>query len=304
MAFLQASMGGGSSSLSDLNDVNIETPQDGDLLIYDGTNSRWTNNTPTINVTLTLNGAKEDTITIKDSDNNTVGTCIFTSNATSGTCTVTVPSSGGTYVFISSVAVNPDNWSQSFSIEKELTGDAEQTINIYPDNTLIWYGNQVVPFGAYTDFYYSSSTIVPKAPSVSLSGRQIVLSCPSEGSWRSYDFRTVNKIDLTNFTKFKFRMYRQDNGSTGSSLSYFVIVCRSNMSGYYNWEEPKARPGIDGSGTGNQKIPVKDSNGNILSQGNIGPNPPYSGEYYICIWECPNYQLTTNIVYIDYLVLE
>ena len=43
MSFLQASMGGGNSSLAGLSDVNITSPQDGDLLIYDGTNNKWVN---------------------------------------------------------------------------------------------------------------------------------------------------------------------------------------------------------------------------------------------------------------------
>ncbi len=308
MSFIQASMGGrGSSSLAELEDVNIESPQEGDILVYDTESGKWINEAKsfTITVTLTVNGALEDTITIKDSDNNTVGTCIFANSSTSGTCIVDIlPDTQ--YTFISSVAVNPNNWSESFSINKTLTDSIEQTVNVYPDNTLLWYGNQVIPFGAYADFYYSSGAFVPRAPGISLSGRQIAISCPSEGSWRSYDFRTVNKIDLSNFTKFKFRAYRKDNCTSGAATSgYCTLVARQNMSGYYDWADPKARPDIDGEkGTGNQVIPWKDYDGNILSQCDIGTNPPYSGEYYICIWLCPNWQQATDIAYIDYLVLD
>ena len=308
MSFIQASIGGGSSSLVDLNDVNIESPQEGDILVYDAESSKWINEAPgpsTVTVTLTLNGALEDTITIKDSNDSTIGTCIFANSATSGTCVVEI-TPDTQYTFISSFAVNPNNWSESFSINKTLTDSSAQTVNVYPDNALLWYGNQVVPFGAYADFYYSSSAFKPRSPSIGLNGRRITISCPSESSWRSYDFRTVNKINLSSFTKFKFRAYRMDNCASGvSTAGYCTLVARQDMSGYYGWEQPLANPTVDGEkGTGGQLIPWKDYDGNILSQCAIGTNSPYSGEYYICIWVCPNWQQTTDIAYIDYLVLE
>ena len=250
----------------------------------------------TTTVTLTINGALEDTIVIRDASNNIIGSCVFPTNSTSGSCIVEIDPNTE-YTFISSVTVNPDNWSQSFSIKKILSNSATQTVNAYPNNALIWYGNQVVPFGAYADFYYASSAFAAAAPSVSMNGRQIMLSCPSGGGWRSYDFRTVNKVNISNFTSFKIKGYRMDSASAGAATNgYIGFVSRQSMSGYYQQEQPILF--IDGStGTGNQIISWS------ASSGKIGSNAPYSGEYYICIWVCPNWQQYTDNVYIEYLVL-
>ena len=146
MSFLQASMGGGSSSLSDLNDVNITSPQDRDMLIYDAENSKWINETPMIQVNLTINGAKEDIIAVYDSNNNLVGSCIFESGQTSGNCNINVPDSGGYYKFVSSVAKNINSSGNEVDYEKTilLSAQSRQTVNVYPDNILYWYGSGIM----------------------------------------------------------------------------------------------------------------------------------------------------------------
>ena len=141
MSYLLAAKGGGSSSLSDLADVNITSPQDGDILIYDANSSEWINGTTDIQVTLTINSAKEDTVTIKDSNNITIGTCIFGSNKTSGTAVITVPSGGGTYKFISSIAKDTTNGTSNY--QKTVTisdSSSTQTVNVMPDGAMYWYG--------------------------------------------------------------------------------------------------------------------------------------------------------------------
>ena len=57
MPYLQASMGG-SSSLAELSDVNITSPESGDTIIYDGNTNKWINmqgGTATVNIALTIN---------------------------------------------------------------------------------------------------------------------------------------------------------------------------------------------------------------------------------------------------------
>ncbi len=102
-------------------------------------------NPAAITVTLTINGAKEDSITIYDSDNNQVGSCVFNSGQTSGTCQISVPVGGGSYKFVSSVAKGTTEETKTFDYEKTvtLTDTATQTVNIYPDKALYWYGNKV-----------------------------------------------------------------------------------------------------------------------------------------------------------------
>ncbi len=143
MSYLQASMGGGSSSLAGLDDTTITTPQDGDILVYDGNTNKWINSEPVTTITLTINSAKEDTVTIKDANNNTVSTCIFTSGATSGACTFDI-NPGETYTFISSIATVYNgstfvNYSKNVILNKTST-----LINLFPDNTIYWYGNEII----------------------------------------------------------------------------------------------------------------------------------------------------------------
>lgn len=93
-----------------------------------------------VTLTLTLEGAKEDTITIKDSDNNTVATCVFASGQTSGTVSVTIPNAGGTYTFISSVAKDTISGTSNYSKSVSLT-NTSSSVSVMPDNVMYWYGN-------------------------------------------------------------------------------------------------------------------------------------------------------------------
>ena len=143
MSFLQASMGGGSSFLENLTDVDITSPQDGDMLMYDDFSDKWINVSSGVTVTLTIKGAKEDTITIYDSNNTLLGTCIFGSGNTSGEFTITVDSSySDSWKFVSSVAKDPSNLSNSYTKVQTITDDTTQIVNIMPDKALYWYGNK------------------------------------------------------------------------------------------------------------------------------------------------------------------
>ena len=133
MAFLQASMGGGSSSLAELDDTNIATPQDGDLLVYDAESSKWINSASTVSVTFTIHGAKEDTISIRDSNDALIGSCVFGTGATSGTFTTTLAS------------LYTDIWTLASSISGKtfyvsVTSDPSQTLYARPIRSAIWYG--------------------------------------------------------------------------------------------------------------------------------------------------------------------
>ena len=95
-----------------------------------------------VQITLTINGAKEDTITITNSDNETVGTVVFEAGQTSGTFTTLVaPSYSNVWTFTSAVA--KISASDFYSKNVTVTDAVSQTINCYPDKCWHWYGNKL-----------------------------------------------------------------------------------------------------------------------------------------------------------------
>jgi hypothetical protein len=94
----------------------------------------------TIQQTVTIHSAKEDTISYIDIDGATQ-TITFASGETSKQVQITIEPSGNSFTFTSSVAKNPDNLSQDYSKTFTIT---TSTTDIYlmPDavKTLYWWG--------------------------------------------------------------------------------------------------------------------------------------------------------------------
>ena len=144
MPFLQATIGG-SSSLAKLKDVNITTPEHRDILTYDSSSSKWINSPTEAEITLTINGAKEDIITIYDSNNTLLGTCVFGSNQTSGQFVITVDVSySDNWKFVSSIAKDTSAGTSNYIKYANITDTTSQTINVYPDGAIYWYGNDTL----------------------------------------------------------------------------------------------------------------------------------------------------------------
>ena len=100
----------------------------------------------TTTITLTLNGAMEDTITVEDSNGVTIGTCVFASGQTSGTLTASVaPGYSDTWTFTSSVAKDTTTGTNDYSMTQTITDTVSQTVNVHPDKALYWYGNEIEP---------------------------------------------------------------------------------------------------------------------------------------------------------------
>lgn len=98
----------------------------------------------TIQQTVTIHSAKEDTISYTDIDGATQ-TITFASGATSKQVQITIYPNGSSITFTSSVAKNPNNLSQDYS--KTFT-IATSTTDIYlmPENALYWYGYESEDF--------------------------------------------------------------------------------------------------------------------------------------------------------------
>lgn len=147
--------------------VGIVLPQahdyDGSMIDYDNTDSGLTATNvqdaidelagpSSVTITLTLNGAKEDTITVKDSNNVTLGTCIFAAGQTSGTVSFDVPVGfNESCTFTSSVAKDTTNPANDYVRAATVTDTAAQTINVYPNGAMYWFGNFVDCTTFYTE---------------------------------------------------------------------------------------------------------------------------------------------------------
>lgn len=172
-----------------------------------------------ITVTLTLNGAKEDNITIYDSNNTQVGSCIFASGQTSGTCQIVVPIGGGSYKFVSNVS--SDDGVNDYEKSITLTDDAAQTVNVYPDAYYhgYWYGNNLGGLVKSSDSS-ANSTATFNTNSVTLTSDSansaIVLTSPSavvkpSAGWSGKTFHVVYKNNTATNANFGF-------GYTGNPL--------------------------------------------------------------------------------------
>lgn len=146
-----------------------------------------------VTVTLTINGAKEDSITIYDSDDVQVGSCIFAAGQTSGTCQISVPVGGGSYKFISSVSKDTTTGTSDYEKTVALTDSVSQTVNVYPDHSLFWYGNYIVGF--------TRESIQPNLSKTDLTNAlEIHWTASAIGSGAYY---TDNPIDLSAYSKIK-----------------------------------------------------------------------------------------------------
>ena len=153
--------------------VGVVLPQahdyDGSMIDYDNTDSGLTATNVQdaidelagggmVTITLTLNGAKEDSITIYDALNTQVGTCIFASGQTQGTCQIDVPEGGGSYKFVSGVAKDTTTGTSDFEKTVTLTDTLSQTVDVMPDDVLYWFGN----FVACTTFDRASDETITR----------------------------------------------------------------------------------------------------------------------------------------------
>lgn len=100
------------------------------------------NGTPkdVVSVTLTINGGYEDTILIKDSNDDLLATCVFATGQISGTCQLNIPA-GGLNCFVESTVYKTDA-STFFRKSVALTDNPAQTVNAYPDVCWYWYGRK------------------------------------------------------------------------------------------------------------------------------------------------------------------
>ena len=151
----------------------------------------------TVQQTVTIHSAKEDTISYTDIDGATQ-TITFASGETSKQVTIEIDSGGSSITFTSSVAKNPSNLSNDYS--KTVTVD-ENTTDVYvmPDNALYWYGNTC---DWLTGGEGLASWVAGTGSTANGVANTNSYSCGGTNTTNK-GFGTANKIDITDFDDLK-----------------------------------------------------------------------------------------------------
>ena len=169
---------------------------------------------PTVTITLTLNGAQEDTITIKNSEDETVGTCVFGTEATSGTFSVAVDASySDTWTFTSAVT--------GYVKTATVTSALAQTVNVMPDDILYWHGNEVVALQAGT-FSDTSGTAENVTPTVTRNTNSLVFRPSTFSTAKEMllcGVKTASSIDYTGKTSLKIKGAIHGNFYSGAGYT-------------------------------------------------------------------------------------
>ena len=184
--------------------------------------------TPNVTITLTLNGAKEDTIAIYDSQSNLIGTCVFGNDATSGTFSTIVASGySDTWTFTSSVTKNTTDKTSDYSKTATVTDSASQTVNVYPDGAMLWGGNPVKSITAYALalIHGSYPKVLPTINEIA-NETQFVTTCADSGDTNMGGALFDAKIDLTNISAFKWIK----GTGTGADLAISITLTGANGS--------------------------------------------------------------------------
>ena len=230
----------GANSLAGLTDVNITSPQDGDVLTYDSVTQKWINVAApaTVTITLTINGAKEDTVSIYDSNSTLLGTCAFESNSSSGTFSATV------------AADYSDTWTltsttTSYSTTKAISAlSPTETVNVYPSNYLLWHGNNIGQFKAYASPGHGSANLTESISGLTLSytggGSGSIITdieidltgintITFDGTWTNVNYYGVSVLS----TKTPASQYIHADAVKSNFYDQSLVLDVSNLSGNY-----------------------------------------------------------------------
>ena len=208
-----------------------------------------------VTVTLTLNGAKEDSITIYDGDNTQVGSCVFASGQTTGTCQIDVPVGGGSYKFASSVAKDTTLGTNDYEKTVTLTDDAAQTVDVFPDGALYWFGNELVQFEAN---HFEGWGLGGVNPTVTKNTNSMTLAVAGANE---------GHLITTNIITSEINEQISVWFDSASAVAYVDVFCSTFKSG-----GPYGYADLSGHGTQLQSVntPTKDSCNNTVANTYFG----------------------------------
>lgn len=165
----------------------------------------------TIQQTVTIYSAKEDTISYVDIDGATQ-TITFASGESSKSISIDIYPSGSSITFTSSIAKDLSDLTADYS--KTVTIDSNTTsVYIMPEHTLYWYGNEIETMA--TARQTNAGTVNKNTNNIEITGRTQATNSFAQAT-------TQSPVDLTGFTKINSVFY--SNGDVPQSqYNYFRV---------------------------------------------------------------------------------
>lgn len=140
--------------------------------------------------TLTLEGAKEDTITITDKTGATVGVCVFPTDSVTGTVEIEIPPEGGAYTFTSSVAKDIETGTSNYSKNVTLTNSSSK-VNVFP--TIISGYGDLAYMPWYKNYSMGYSHIIPQMTSNTTPSGECIRDSASISQYSGEAYNAFNR---------------------------------------------------------------------------------------------------------------
>lgn len=208
-----------------------------------------------VTVTLTIHGAKEDTISIYNENSQLVGTCVFGTGATSGTFS--------TFVLIGYSA----NWSFSSSVSGKtftatVTSATTQTVYARPVHSLIWHGykNATITGSAYRMSGNPGGIAI--APTIAENLHSVTATAGTGTAGTVYAGSVIVSDIPANARAIHWNINAILYGSSNAQL-YLAVGCGNNVDNY-----TLSPSKVLGSATGNNNITY--DNSDYIDTSNVG----------------------------------
>lgn len=181
----------------------------------------------TIQQTVTIYSAKEDTISYVDIDGATQ-TITFASGATSKQVTIEIELEGSSITFTSGVAKDPSNLSNYYSKTVTIT-DNTTDVYLMPDNALYWYGNECTSLsGGWSGSGYSYNGT--NNGDLTKNTNSILMDISSGSSWKWLG--VASAVDLTDYDKVSAIGYINNSTLVTSFYATVTSLTGNNYIGF------------------------------------------------------------------------
>lgn len=188
-------------------------------------------------VDITLEGAKEDIITITNNAGEQVGVVIFDSGMTTANVTLEVHGDSEEFTFTSSISKNTETDTEDFSKTVTIYSDTND-IKVMPVGALYWYGNDCIDITGGWNNYCRTNFENRFTRDIGTQYKKITYN----GTFSAFaSFRTNNKINISDKSNLHCRFTRyvpsagQSNNVNGGATNVTASTSEpADISGTYS----------------------------------------------------------------------